>query len=53
MQIDFKWSETRKIHETGDTEFSPVASAGSQQSTNFTSREKSITSHESVQMPLP
>ena len=38
-QIDSKWSETRKKHETGETEFLPVAGAGSRRSTDFTSRE--------------
>ena len=35
LQIDPKWSETCKKQETGDTEFSPVASASNQQSTNL------------------
>ena len=39
LQIDPKWSETRKKHEIGETEFLPVAGAGSRRSTNFTSRE--------------
>ena len=39
LQIDPKWSETRKKHEIGETEFLPVAGAGSRRSTDFTSRE--------------
>ena len=39
LQIDSKWSETRKKHEIGETEFLPVAGAGSRRSTDFTSRE--------------
>ena len=35
LQIDPKWSETCKKQETGDTEFSPVASASNRQSTNL------------------
>ena len=38
LQIDSKWSETRKKHEIGETEFFPVAGAGSRRSTDFTSR---------------
>ena len=39
LQIDPKWSETRKKHEIDETEFLPVAGAGSRRSTDFTSRE--------------
>ena len=39
LQIDSKWSEMRKKHETGETEFLPVAGAGSRQSTNFSCRQ--------------
>ena len=39
LQIDSKWSETRKKHEIGDAEFLPVAGAGNRRSTDFTSRE--------------
>ena len=35
LQIDSKWSKTRKKHETGKTEFLPVAGAGSRRSTDF------------------
>ena len=35
LQIDSKWCETRKKHETGDAEFLPIAGAGSRWSTNF------------------
>ena len=35
LQIDSKWSETRKKHEIGETEFLPVAGAGSRRSTDF------------------
>ena len=38
LQIDPKWSETRKKHEIGETEFFPVAGTGSRRSTDFTSR---------------
>ena len=31
MQIDSKWSETHKKHETGETEFLPVTGAGGRQ----------------------
>jgi hypothetical protein len=39
LQIDSKWSETRKKHETGETEFLPVAGAGSRRTTNFPCRQ--------------
>ena len=39
LQIDSKWSKTRKKHETGKTEFLPVAGAGSRWSTNFPCRQ--------------
>ena len=39
LQIDSKWSETRKKHEIGETEFLPVAGAGSRWSTNFPCRQ--------------
>ena len=35
LQIDSKRSKTRKKHETGKTEFLPVAGAGSRRSTDF------------------
>ena len=35
LQIDSKWPETRKKHEIGETEFLPVAGAGSRRSTDF------------------
>ena len=39
LQINSKWSETRKKHETGETEFFPVAGAGSRRTTNFPCRQ--------------
>ena len=39
LQIDSKWSETRKKHKIGDAEFLPVAGAGNRRSTIFPSRE--------------
>ena len=32
LRIDSKWSETRKKHEIGETEFLPVPAAGGRQS---------------------